>query len=92
MNQHYSALNTDKKFDIMADYQLAIETKSILIENSPTDKYKYSLYEVVEPYPSFDEYINGNGFIENNLLGHSCDIIVLCAMQNNRRILLPALI
>lgn len=83
----YSALQVETKFDIMANYQIAIESKSVIIENSPTDEHRYSLYNIVKPYPTFEEYINGYEFDEGEIIDHSSDISYLNHQQDIRRIL-----
>lgn len=91
MTQMYSSLQVETKFDIMANYQTAIESKSVIVKNSPTDQYQYSLYMIVEPFPTFEEYINGNEFDEGELLEHSSNVSYLNHQQDVRRILLPVL-
>lgn len=75
----------DTEFEIMADYQLAIESKSVIVENALEDPYRYSLYSIAEPYPTYDEYMNGNDFDEAELIAESNTSDDLKLLQGEKR-------
>jgi hypothetical protein len=74
-------LNVEVEFDLMANYQTIIENKSVIIENSDKDEFKYSLFKVKKPYPTYEEYLNGNEFEEGKLIKHSSSIDELQSLQ-----------
>jgi hypothetical protein len=78
-------ISVDTEFDMMADYQLAIESKSVIIENALEDDHRYSLYSILEPVPTYDEYMNGNEFEEDELLAESNTKEELLVLQKGRR-------
>ena len=78
-------LTVDTEFEIMADYQLAIESKSVIVENALEDKHRYSLYSIFEPVPTYDEYMNGNEFDEDELLAVANTKEELKVLQETRR-------
>lgn len=78
-------LTVDTEFEIMADYQLAIESKSVIVENALEDPFRYSLYSILEPVPTYDEYMNGNEFEEDELLAESNTKEELLVLQKGRR-------
>jgi len=61
-------LSIEDEFHLMADYQNAIECKSVIVENALNDKHRYSLVEISEPFPTYEEYINGNDFDEGEII------------------------
>lgn len=78
-------LTVETEFEMMADYQLAIESKSVIVENALEDKHRYSLYSILEPVPTYDEYMNGNEFDEGELLAESNTRDELKVLQETRR-------
>lgn len=78
-------LNVETEFDIMANYQTAVESKSIIIENSPKDRFRYSLIQIIEPIPTYKEYLNGNDFDEQDIIMQANNIDQLINQQNIRR-------
>lgn len=78
-------LTIENEFDLMVNYQIAIESKSVIITNDLRDKYRYSLYTIVKPFPTYEEYINGNEFDEGTLIKSSSSLDDLTLLQNSRR-------
>lgn len=75
----------ETEFELMADYQLSIESKSVIIENSLDDKFRYSLYSITQDVPTYNEYMNGNEFEEDELLATSNSKDELRLQQQKRR-------
>lgn len=80
-------LDIDSEFELMVTYQRTIESQSLLIEHSLKDQFSHGLYNVVKPYPSYDEYSQGHDFIEGELIEQSSDIVQLINLQDGRRFL-----
>jgi hypothetical protein len=78
-------LTVETEFEMMADYQLTIESKSVIVENALEDKFRYSLYSIHEPVPTYDEYMNGNDFDEDQLLSESNTREELNIVQEGRK-------
>jgi hypothetical protein len=78
-------LTVDTEFELMADYQLAIESKSVIVENALEDTHRYSLYSITDNVPTYDEYMNGNEFDEDELLAESNTREELKVLQEQRR-------
>ena len=78
-------LTVDTEFEIMADYQLAIESKSVIVENALEDTHRYSLYSIMDNVPSYDDYMNGNEFDEDELLAEANTKEELKILQEGRR-------
>lgn len=78
-------LTVDTEFDMMADYQLAIETKSVIVENAIEDSKRYSLYSITDNVPTYEDYMNGNDFDEHELLASSNNKEKLKVLQEQRR-------
>lgn len=79
-------LTIETEFELMADYQTAVETKSIIVENALNDKHRYSLYSIEEPFPTYEEYLNGNDFDEHGLIKSSSSLDELKLLQKTRSI------
>lgn len=79
-------LDVEIEFGLMVGYQVVIESKCVIVKNSPKNKYKYSLYSIVEPIPSYIAYINGDDFIEGKLIKES-SLENLKALQESRRVI-----
>jgi len=59
--------NTDEgQFALLCDYGDIITSQSIIIQNEFRDE--FFLYKVVEPFPLFEEYCEGNDFEEAELI------------------------
>jgi aspartate carbamoyltransferase catalytic subunit len=80
-----SQLDVDSEFELMVKYSRTIESKSVLVEHSLKDVFPYGLYNVVQPYPTYEEFQNGNDFIEGDLIRESSDIVLLEQIQDERR-------
>lgn len=78
-------LDVQSQFDLMVKFQTAIESKSVIVQNSPKCKFAFSLYEISAPYPTFEEYLEGNDFNEGDPINHSSDIVQLEHSQAVRR-------
>lgn len=78
-------LNPELEFELMADYQVVIESKSVVVENSERDQYRYSLYNVSEPFPTYEEYCHGNEFDEAKVIANSNNLNELKSLQQQRR-------
>lgn len=81
-----SLLDVESEFELMVKYQRSIESQSVLIEHSLKDQFAYGLYNVVKPYPTYEEYLNGNDFIEGELIAQHSDIVQLEKVQDQRRV------
>ena len=81
-----SLLDIESEFEMMVEYQRTIESKSVLVEHSLKDEFAYGLYNIVHPYPSYEEFINGNEFIEGDLIEANSDIVQLEKLQDVRRV------
>src|SRR6478609_2120527 len=79
------SLAIETEFELMADYQTAIESKSVIVENALEDPFRYSLYAISEPFPTYEEYMNGNDFDEEELLAESNTRDELQIVQNERK-------
>lgn len=77
----------ETEFDLMADFQLAIESKSVIVENALNDKFRYSLYSITDQMPTYDDYMNGNEFEEDELIATSNTKEELILLQQERRTL-----
>jgi hypothetical protein len=80
-------LSVETEFDLMVTYQRTIESKSVIIENDLRDKERYSLYSVSKPFPTYEEFLNGNEFDEQELIMSSSSIDALQLVQDSRRTL-----
>lgn len=78
-------LNVETEFDLMVNYQIAIESKSVIVENDLRDKHRYSLVAVEEPFPSYEEYLNGDDFEETKIIRSSSSYDELRMIQDERR-------
>lgn len=78
-------LMVDTELDMMVDYQLAIESKSVIVENALEDPERYSLYSITDNVPTYDDYMNGNDFDEDQLLASSNNKEELKILQEERR-------
>jgi hypothetical protein len=78
-------LDVDSEIDLMIKYHRTIESKSVLIEHSVDDAFRYGLYNVVAPYPTYEEFREGNDFTEGELIRESSDIVQLEAIQSSRK-------
>lgn len=78
-------LTVETEFELMADYQMSIESKTVIVMNSLQDKFRYSLYSISEPFPTYDEYMNGNDFDEDELIESSNNPDDLRVIQKARR-------
>jgi len=78
-------LDVQSEFDLMADYQIVIESKCVVVVNSPKDSFRYSLVTIVEPIPSYIEYLNGHDFEECEIIMNSNNVAQLIALQNTFR-------
>jgi hypothetical protein len=74
-------LNVDEEFELMVNYQVSIETSSIVVRNDHRDKYDYTLYSIVEPYPSYEDYLNGNDFDYGKVLYESNNLDSIMRLQ-----------
>jgi len=77
----------ETEFELMADFQLAIESKSVIVENALDDKFRYSLYSITDDLPTYDEYMNGNDFEEDELIATANSKDELVLLQRERRTL-----
>jgi len=77
----------ETEFELMADFQLSIESKSVIVENALNDKFRYSLYSITDQMPSYDDYMNGNEFEEDELIATSNSKDELKLQQQKRRTL-----
>jgi hypothetical protein len=80
-------LSVETEFDLMVNYQRTVESKSVIVENDLKDKERYSLYTVSEPFPTYEEFLNGNEFDEQELIMSSSSIDALQLVQDSRRTL-----
>lgn len=78
-------LNLDREFELMVKYQITVESKSVVVKNNKHDEFPYSLYEIVEPYPTYEEYLHCNEFDEGQLIMNSLSLPVLDVVQERRR-------
>lgn len=85
MYKPQTQLTVDTEFELMLNFQLAIESKSVIVENDVRDKHRYSLYSIAEPFPSYEEYINGDDFDEQKLIKSSSSYDELKLLQEKRR-------
>ena len=83
--------NVEKEFDLMVNYQIIKESKSVIVENSVKDKHQYSLCTLLEPYPTYDEYKNGNDFDEDRVIFSSSLLSEIKGIQEERRSTLKVL-
>lgn len=81
-----SLLDIDSEFELMVKYSRTIESKSVLVEHSLKDQFAYGLYNVLRPYPTYEEFVNGNDFIEGEIILASSNIVQLEHMQDGRRV------
>lgn len=77
----------ETEFELMADFQLAIESKSVIVENALNDTFRYSLYSITDELPTYDEYRHGNDFEEDELIATSNSKDELRLQQQARRTL-----
>lgn len=80
-------LNVEQELDLMIEYQNALESKSVIVKNSPRDEFRFSLFEIVEPYPTYNEYLHGNEFDEGQLIKHSASKEEMKKLQAKRKVL-----
>lgn len=60
--------NLDVQFELLITYGNIIKCKSIISQLDDKDKFSYALIAVEKPYPTFDEYVKGVEFEENELI------------------------
>lgn len=77
----------ETEFEMMADFHLTIESKSVIVENALNDKFRYSLYSITDQLPTYDEYMNGNDFEEDELIATANSKDELVLLQRERRTL-----
>lgn len=80
------ALDVESEFELMVRYSTTLQSLSHLIAHAPEDQNTHGLYEIVEPYPTYEEYKEGNDFVEGDLIEQSSDIVRLTNLQNSRRL------
>jgi hypothetical protein len=78
-------MNIDQEFELMVNYQVSIESNSIVVRNDHKDKYDYTLYSIVKPYPSYEDYLNGNDFEYGKVLYESNNLDSILESQDNMR-------
>lgn len=83
---NFPVLDVETEFDLMVKYQVAIETKTVIIKNAPGDAYLYSLVAIDEPFPSYIDYLNGDDFDELVIITVSNSIDYLQSMQDKKRL------
>lgn len=79
-------MDVESEFALMVKYQRTIESKSVLTDHSSNDRALYGLYNVVQPYPTWEEYLVGYDFWEGELIKESSDIVELEKLQDQRRV------
>jgi len=78
-------ISIDSEFELMANYQICIESKAFIVENSKKDLHRFSLYHIEEPYPTYEEYMNGNDFNETTLIRSSNSLEEIKVIQDSIR-------
>jgi hypothetical protein len=63
-------IGVDDQIDLMIRYQNILESKSVIVQNDEEDEHPYSLYTVENPFPTYNDYLNGNEFDEGELIAH----------------------
>lgn len=77
-------LELNVELDLMVQYTTIIKSRSVIVQNAPNDPDRYTLYEICEPYPSYEEYMNGNEFDEGLLIRNSPSLNLLKLVQSKR--------
>jgi hypothetical protein len=78
-------LDVPSEFELMVKYQRILESEAVVIEHAPQDAHQYGLYTVLKPYPTYEEYMLGNDFIEDKLIMSWSDLVQLEALQDKLR-------
>jgi hypothetical protein len=55
------------QFTLLCDYADILSTKSVIVANEY--KNQFLLCSILEPYPTFDEYSEGDDFDEGEIIG-----------------------
>jgi len=76
----------EQEFDLLCNYGVVVASRSIVVENDERDKYRYSLYKVLEPFPTFDEYVRGEEFDEGELIVNCRTMDEILFAQNKYKI------
>lgn len=60
------AVTENSQFDLLCAYGDIITSKSIIVENETRDQ--FLLFKIVEPFPTFEEFLLGEEFEEGDLI------------------------
>lgn len=82
INKKKGCNDNETEFNLLCNYGEIISSHSIVVQNDDRDKFKYSLYKVLEPFPTFDEYVKGEEFDEGDLIANCDSMDEVLAVQN----------
>lgn len=62
--------NHETQFELLCNYGSIVASRSIVVKNDERDEHPYSVYAVLTPFPTFEEYAEGEEFEEGELIAN----------------------